>query len=156
MTDDDILSFMQVGKEYTREEVEALAFAFTREEKTFVVRALGRLKRWGKVVISDDGLYQATGSTTAQKTPTDKITKKSDPFTAQYAKKAQVAEKTVGLPLKEALLKTQAIIKGRGVDELEDKLYVLKFLGQLLDPTIDNVFKSISDDLKRLHGSQSN
>ncbi len=157
MTDDDILSLMEVGKEYTREEVEALTFADTREEKTFVVRALGRLKRWGKVVTSDDGLYQATGSTTAQKPTAElKVTKKKDPFALQYSKKQQATEKPVGLPLKEALLKTQAIIKGRGVDELEDKLYVLKFLGQLLDPTIDNVFKSISEDLKRLHGSQSN
>ncbi len=155
MTDDDILSLMQVGKEYTREEVEALAFADTREEKTFVVRALGRLKRWGKVTNSDDGLYQATGITTAQKPNEElKVTKKLDPFSLQYAKKAPATEKPAGLPLKEALLKTQAIIKGRGVDELEDKLYVLKFLGQLLDPTIDNVFKSISDDLKRLHGSK--
>ena len=138
MTDDDILSLMQVGKEYTREEVEALAFADTREEKTFVVRALGRLKRWGKVTNSDDGLYQATGIKNAQK-PSEEL---------------KASEKPAGLPLKEALLKTQAIINGRGVDELEDKLYALTFLGQLLDPTIDNLFKSISDDLKRLHGSK--
>ena len=104
MTDDDILSLMQVGKEYTREEVEALAFADTREEKTFVVRALGRLKRWGKVVISDDGLYQSTGIKNAQK-PNEEL---------------KASEKPAGLPLKEALLKTQAIINGRGVDELED------------------------------------
>ena len=151
MTDDEILQLLDNKKQYTREDIEALAYASTHEERTFVVRALGRLKRWGKVIKNEDGLYQATGTTTASM----KLSTKPCAENNARSIPAPTPQKLKGLPLKDALLKTQALLKGRGVDELEDKLYALKFLGQLLDPTIDELFKSIAGDLERLHGEKS-
>jgi len=157
MIDDDVLILLEVGREYTREEVEQLADVATSKERTFVIRALGRLKRWGKIKKTDKGLYVATGETKANLSPEGK---QSSPKAAPPSKSVVVKapeepkESTTKLSLNDALLKFEAMVNGAGVDDLENKLYVLNFMGRLLDPTIDEVFKSIASDLKRLNGRQ--
>lgn len=180
MTDDEIFELMQVGSKYTRDQLADLANAFDDESRIFVSRALGRLKRWGKVKKLESGSWVVV--------PEDQRTEQTRKARAEAKVKKEKAEAPVkphqpddqiGSILSKPLVSPkrpvdasaiqnhepvperpsirQAIdrVKGRlagGVENINEKLVALEELGKYLDPTIDSLFKEIAADLRRMNG----
>ena len=157
LTDDDVLKLFEPGSEYTREQLGELANAYDHESSVFVSRALGRLKRWNKVAKNNSGnWYLVEGEHVAEAISEKSIAKPpKEPEQVKVIKPAAEVNESheVDSDINTALLRVANRFNRFGeVSSLEDKLYTLEFLGKLLDPTIDKVFKSIADDLRRLNG----
>ena len=134
-----------------------MANAYDHESSVYLSRALGRLKRWDKVAKSESGSWYLVEGNHFAEAITEKSIAKPPKEPKQVKVSTPVSEVTekaeVDSDINTALLRVANRFNRFGeVSSLEDKLYTLEFLGKLLDPTIDKVFKSIADDLRRLNG----
>lgn len=155
MNDDDVLNLMKPGIEYSRDDLCSAANVSGSEDRVFVSRALGRLKRWGKVVKGESGNWMLACDHEQPEQPEQPA---GEP---EYVLESSITDSgTVKLAadntqrvvdLNKALLKVESALKPRTVENLDDKIYTLEFLGKLLDPTIDGIFKSIIEDLRQMN-----
>ena len=171
--DSEILDLFEASERVSRENIAKGLNAYDLESKRALGLKLNDMRDRGLIVkVPDSRDWQLASSAdsatnikpaapkVAKSAP--KITKKKGeaPVFSEPTKKQREAVNKLGSVTKSGINKDQVytalmrienqLKSSRPVSDLEIKLYTLDFLGRLLDPTIAEVFDSISEDLKAI------